>query len=100
MFNSLLKSWLSADDTRSFFLQLKSFGMDVVVLEARDRDGGRIETFRKGPYIADLGAMVVTGLGGNPVTVLSRQINMELTKISQKCPLYESNGNTVPKVIN
>jgi hypothetical protein len=23
---------------------------------------------------------------------------MELSKISQKCPLYESNGNTVPKV--
>ena len=27
----------------------------------------------------------------------SRQINMELSKISQKCPLFESNGNTVPK---
>ncbi len=77
--------------------QLKSFGMEVVVLESRDRVGGRMATFRKGPYIADLGAMVVTGLGGNPVTVLSRQINMEMTKISQKCPLYESNGNTVPK---
>ena len=77
--------------------QLKSFGMDVVVLEARDRVGGRIATFRKGPYIADLGAMVVTGLGGNPITVLSKQVNMELSKISQKCPLYESNGNTVPK---
>ncbi len=89
--------------------------MEVVVLEARDRVGGRIATFRKvrrkrwslgtvsehrsfqGSYIADLGAMVVTGLGGNPVTVLSRQINMELSKISQKCPLYESNGSTVPK---
>jgi lysine-specific histone demethylase 1 len=77
--------------------QLKSFGMDVVVLESRDRVGGRIATFRKGPYIADLGAMVVTGLGGNPITVLSKQVNMELSKISQKCPLYESNGNTVPK---
>eukprot|EP00096_Caligus_rogercresseyi_P005536 TRINITY_DN2125_c0_g1_i2.p1 TRINITY_DN2125_c0_g1~~TRINITY_DN2125_c0_g1_i2.p1 ORF type:complete len:658 (-),score=230.58 TRINITY_DN2125_c0_g1_i2:58-2031(-) len=77
--------------------QLKAFGMDVVVLEARDRVGGRIATFRKGPYVADLGAMVVTGLGGNPITVLSKQVNMELSKISQKCPLYESNGNTVPK---
>ncbi len=77
--------------------QLKSFGMDVVVVEARDRVGGRIATFRKGQYIADLGAMVVTGLGGNPITVLSKQVNMELSKISQKCPLYESNGNTVPK---
>ena len=31
--------------------QLRSFGMDVVVLESRDRVGGRIATFRKGPYI-------------------------------------------------
>jgi lysine-specific histone demethylase 1 len=61
----------------------------------QDRVGGRIATFRKANYIADLGAMVVTGLGGNPVTVLSKQINMELHKIRQKCPLYESNGNTV-----
>ncbi|KAG7166233.1 Lysine-specific histone demethylase 1A-like [Homarus americanus] len=74
--------------------QLTSFGFEVTVLESRDRVGGRIATFRKGPYIADLGAMVVTGLGGNPVNVLSKQINMELVRIKQKCPLYESNGNT------
>ena len=48
-------------------------------------------------FLSDLGAMVVTGLGGNPITVLSKQVNMELTKISQTCPLYESNGATVPK---
>ena len=29
------------------------------------------------------------------MTVVSRQVNMELSKIKQKCPLYESNGNTV-----
>ncbi|KAI0217663.1 Lysine-specific histone demethylase 1A [Lamellibrachia satsuma] len=77
--------------------QLQSFGMETVVLEARDRVGGRIATFRKGNYVADLGAMVVTGLGGNPTTVLSKQVNMELHKIKQRCPLYESNGHTVPK---
>ena len=53
--------------------QLQSFGMDVVVLESRDRVGGRVATFRKGNYVADLGAMVVTGLGGNPINVLSKQ---------------------------
>ncbi|XP_050348830.1 lysine-specific histone demethylase 1A [Nymphalis io] len=77
--------------------QLQSFGCDVVILEGRDRVGGRVVTYRKGPYVADLGAMVVTGLGGNPVTTLSVQMNMELHKIKQKCPLYEATGNQVPK---
>ncbi|RVE54040.1 hypothetical protein evm_001443 [Chilo suppressalis] len=77
--------------------QLVSFGCEVVILEGRDRVGGRIVTYRKGPYVADLGAMVVTGLGGNPVTTLSVQMNMELHKIKQKCPLYEASGNQVPK---
>lgn len=77
--------------------QFISFGMEVVVLEARERVGGRIATFRKGNYVADLGAMVVTGLGGNPVTILSKQVNMVLHKIKQRCPLYEGNGTTVPK---
>ena len=54
---------------------LQEQGRSVLVLEARDRVGGRIATFRKGPYIADLGAMVVTGLGGNPITVLSKQVS-------------------------
>ncbi|XP_038077080.1 lysine-specific histone demethylase 1A-like isoform X2 [Patiria miniata] len=77
--------------------QLQTFGMDVTILEARDRVGGRVTTYRKNNYVADLGAMVVTGLGGNPMTIVSKQVNMELTKIKQKCPLFESGGQTIPK---
>jgi len=39
--------------------------------------------------------MVVTGLGGNPITTLTKQIHIELHKIKQKCPLYENGGSTV-----
>lgn len=77
--------------------QLQQFGMDVIVLEARDRVGGRIATFRKNSYFADLGAMVVTGIYGNPITVLSRQTGMEMVPIKQACPLYGSEGKPVPK---
>ena len=48
-----------------------------------------------GNYIADLGAMVVTGLGGNPTSTLSKQVNMELFKIKQRCPLFQNNGKLV-----
>jgi len=33
------------------------------------------------------------------MTVVSRQVNMELHKIKQKCPLYESNGSTVSTLL-
>ncbi|XP_065649185.1 lysine-specific histone demethylase 1A isoform X2 [Hydra vulgaris] len=77
--------------------QLQSFGFEVLLLEGRERVGGRVATYRSGQFIADLGAMVVTGLGGNPVTIISNQVDVKLTKIKQKCPLYESNGQIVPK---
>ncbi|CAF0754511.1 unnamed protein product [Brachionus calyciflorus] len=77
--------------------QLREFGFQVIIYEARDRIGGRIATFRKGQYIADLGAMVITGLGGNPIAILSKQISMDLMKIKQKCPLYDTNGKMIQK---
>ncbi len=36
-------------------------------------------------------------LGGNPIATLSKQISMELTKIKQKCPLYDNYGKMIPK---
>ena len=33
--------------------------------------------------------------GGNPIAILSKQISMDLTKIKQKCPLYDNSGKMV-----
>lgn len=77
--------------------QLQQFGMDVIVLEARDRVGGRIATFRKNNFLADLGAMAVTGIWGNPITILSHQTGMEMAPIKQACPLHGAGGKPVPK---
>ena len=63
--------------------QLQEFGLHVEVLEARSVVGGRVSTFKEGAHVADLGAMVVTGLGGNPLAVLAKQLNLDLMPIKQ-----------------
>ena len=75
--------------------QLSYLGFDVTVLEARDRVGGRIETYRKGSYVADLGAMIITGLGGNPFSILARQFNIPYRRINNVCKLYNSLGEEI-----
>ncbi|CAF0964816.1 unnamed protein product [Rotaria sordida] len=75
--------------------QLQYFGFETIILEGRSRVGGRIATFRKNGFIADLGAMVVTGLGGNPVSVLQAQTNLDLVPVKHKCPMYECSQNVL-----
>ena len=58
----------------------------------QERIGGRVHTFRSGSYVADLGAMVVTGLGGNPLSVLKKQLGLKMSKIKRRCPLYFTTG--------
>ncbi|MCL4672667.1 MAG: FAD-dependent oxidoreductase [Sphingomonadaceae bacterium] len=49
-------------------------GCDVVVVEARERIGGRIHTSRAWPDLPiDLGASWIHGIEGNPLTTLARE---------------------------
>lgn len=79
--------------------QLQKMGYRVLVLEARDRIGGRVctSTALGGPL--DLGAMVVTGTEGNPFHTLCRQLNTELHALRDECPLYHG-GAPVPKDVD
>jgi lysine-specific histone demethylase 1 len=85
--------------------QLRAAGLRVVVLEARSRLGGRVHSKRlevdlppghpsvakggptKAVGIADLGGSIITGLDGNPLAVLARQVGL---------PLHDIDGSDVP----
>lgn len=53
-------------------------GAGVVVLEARDRIGGRIETRDVGGEVVDLGATWIHGTKGNPIAALAREFSLPL----------------------
>jgi polyamine oxidase len=53
-------------------------GATVVVLEARDRIGGRIHTETVGGEVVDLGATWIHGTRGNPVAALAREFSLPL----------------------
>lgn len=72
--------------------QLRLLGHQVTVLEARDRIGGRVHTARIGGAAVDLGAMVVTGVPGNPVAALAKQTRSHMHGINHRCRIYSGDG--------
>ncbi|XP_073003340.1 lysine-specific histone demethylase 1 homolog 2 isoform X1 [Typha latifolia] len=79
--------------------QLLAFGFKVLVLEGRDRPGGRVYTSKldKGGTFAavDLGGSVITGVHANPLGVLTRQLGIPLHKVRDRCPLFHPDGRIV-----
>ncbi|BBG94766.1 LSD1-like 1 [Prunus dulcis] len=84
--------------------QLVFLGFKVVVLEGRNRPGGRVKTRKmKGEGVeaaADLGGSVLTGINGNPLGVLARQLGLPLHKVRDICPLYLPDGKAVNSEID
>eukprot|EP00457_Paulinella_chromatophora_P000418 gb/GEZN01000418.1/.p1 GENE.gb/GEZN01000418.1/~~gb/GEZN01000418.1/.p1 ORF type:complete len:1425 (-),score=297.35 gb/GEZN01000418.1/:237-4181(-) len=70
--------------------QLQNFGHEVVVLEARNRLGGRVSTDRRTfSKPVDLGASIVNGVTGNPMTLLTRQMQ-KLPSDKRNAALYDA----------
>lgn len=78
----------------------------MLVLEARDRVGGRVHSYR-GPFSApvDLGASLITGTAPNvaeglapdPVNIVCRQLGIQLHMLGGSLPLYDAAGQPVPQ---
>ncbi|KAI0499126.1 hypothetical protein KFK09_020027 [Dendrobium nobile] len=83
---------------------LISLGFKVIVLEGRLRPGGRVLTRKMhGAGVvaaADLGGSVLTGINGNPLGVLARQLGLPLHKVRDKCPLYLPDGRPVDRAVD
>jgi [histone H3]-N6,N6-dimethyl-L-lysine4 FAD-dependent demethylase len=63
--------------------QLMFFGHEVLVLEARDRPGGRVCTNRRTMGVpVDEGAMITTGEEPNPFALIVRQLGLRTHRIS------------------
>lgn len=86
--------------------QLRIKGYKVIVLEGRNRPGGRVHTESlfgppmpngsKKMSLADLGGSILTGIDGNPLAVICKQMRIPLSKIiSDKVPIYLPNGMEV-----
>ncbi|KAL2944066.1 Lysine-specific histone demethylase 1-like protein 2 [Bienertia sinuspersici] len=84
--------------------QLLSFGFKVIVLEGRNRPGGRVYTQKMGKdgqfSAVELGGSVITGIHANPLGVLARQLSIPLHKVRDKCPLYKPDGTPVDQEID
>ncbi|XP_021758744.1 lysine-specific histone demethylase 1 homolog 2-like [Chenopodium quinoa] len=84
--------------------QLLSFGFKVIVLEGRNRPGGRVYTQKMGKKgesaAVELGGSVITGIHANPLGVLARQLSIPLHKVRDKCPLYKPDGTPVDHKID
>jgi len=61
---------------------LQESGFEVVILEARDRIGGRVWTDRSTGKALDLGASWIHAITGNPITELATKINAPLSALT------------------
>jgi len=72
--------------------QLKSFGHEVIVVEGRDRIGGRVCTDYGFGGAVDLGASIITGLVSNPISTVVKQLDTKYHVIRNACPIFTEDG--------
>lgn len=69
---------------------------DVIVLESRNRLGGRIHTDTSLASPVDLGAGWIHGSVGNPITALANQFGAATVTVSGSQDLFDIDGSLVP----
>ncbi|XP_032869646.1 lysine-specific histone demethylase 1B isoform X3 [Amblyraja radiata] len=80
--------------------QLRNFGIKVMVLEARDRIGGRVwDDYSLGVTVGK-GAQIVNGCINNPIALMCEQLGNKMHKLGDRCDLIEEGGRVVDPTID
>lgn len=72
--------------------ELKSRGLTVTVLEARDRIGGRVWTDRSLGVPIDMGASWCNGVDDNPIAALARELGVKTKLDDERWQFYDQDG--------
>ncbi|KPP76909.1 hypothetical protein Z043_103708 [Scleropages formosus] len=80
--------------------QLQNFGMQVVVLEARDRIGGRVWDDTSMGLAVGRGAQIVNGCVNNPIALMCEQLGIKMHKLGDRCDLIQEGGRTTDPTID
>ncbi|KAM6184896.1 lysine-specific histone demethylase 2 [Rhynchocyon petersi] len=73
--------------------QLCNFGIKVMVLEAKDRIGGRVWDDKSFNGIAvGRGAQIVNGCINNPISLMCEQLGISMYKFGERCDLIQEGG--------
>ncbi|XP_073534930.1 lysine-specific histone demethylase 2 isoform X1 [Phyllobates terribilis] len=81
--------------------QLHNFGLQVMILEARDRIGGRVwdDKSFKGITVGK-GAQIVNGCINNPIAIMCEQTGIKMWKLREKCDLIQEGGRLTDSAID
>ncbi len=78
--------------------RLQAEGVDCVVLEARDRVGGRTHTVSLGEVRVDVGAAWLQQFNDNSLAKLAQDQGMRLVETDFNCPLAAAREGAVPDI--
>ncbi|KAG7273586.1 hypothetical protein CRUP_019832 [Coryphaenoides rupestris] len=80
--------------------QLQNFGTQVVVLEARDRIGGRVWDDSSLGVTVGRGAQIVNGCVNNPIALMCEQMGIKMHRLGERCDLFQEGGHMTDSAID
>ncbi|XP_043089036.1 lysine-specific histone demethylase 1B isoform X4 [Puntigrus tetrazona] len=80
--------------------QLQNFGMQVVVLEARERIGGRVWDDASLGVTVGRGAQIVNGCVNNPIALMCEQVGLRMHTLGVRCELIQEGGRVTDPALD